>query len=189
MRILFLLFIFSVTIDAHLFSFNANKSLVLSVEMDSLKDLISKDVILSTKGNVFIWMNSECPICNKYPNIWKKLALEFPDFTFIGVFTSYEDRKMAKGFIKKYKIPFQWFMDKDNKLAHFLKVTITPEVLFIDAKANIIYRGATDDWFYALGKNKSVPQQPYLKSALISYLINQPVYPSHTQPIGCIFSY
>jgi len=189
MRILILLFIFSVTIDAHLFSFNANKSLLLSVEGDSLKDLILNDVVLNPKGNVFIWMNSECPICNKYPNIWKKLAIEFPDFTFIGVFTSYEDRKMAKGFIKKYKIPFQWFMDKDNKLAHFLKVTITPEVLFIDAKANIIYRGATDDWFYALGKNKLAPQQFYLKNALISYKNIQPVLPFYTHPIGCIFSY
>ena len=81
-------------------------------------------------------MNAECPICNKYPNIWKKLALEFPEFTFIGVFTSYEESKMAKGFIKKYKIPFQWFIDKENRLAYFLKVTTTPEVLFVDAKAN-----------------------------------------------------
>jgi hypothetical protein len=138
MRYLFLLFIFSVTTATQLFSFNANKSLPLSVEMDSLKDLISNDVVLNPKGNVFICMNSECPICNKYPNIWKKLAIEFPDFTFIGVFTSYEESKMAKGFMKKYKIPFQWFIDKDNKLAHFLKVTTTPEVLFVDAKANII---------------------------------------------------
>ena len=106
MRILILLFIFSLIVASHLFSFNDNKSLLLSVEGDSLKDLISKDVFLSSKGNVFIWMNSECPICNKYPNIWKKLAIEFPEFTFIGVFTSYEDKKMAKDFMKKYKIPF-----------------------------------------------------------------------------------
>jgi hypothetical protein len=189
MRFLFPFLLFSVTIATHLFSFNANKSLLLSVEMDSLKDLISKDVILSTKGNVFIWMNSECPICNKYPNIWKKLALEFPEFTFIGVFTSYEESKMAKGFIKKYKIPFQWFIDNDNRLAYFLKVSTTPEVLFVDAKANIIYRGATDDWFYALGKNKLAPQQFYLKNALISYKNTQPVLPFYTHPIGCIFSY
>lgn len=188
MRYLILLFIFSVTIATHLFSFNANKSLLLSVEMDSLKDLISKDVTLSTKGNIFIWMNAECPICNKYPNIWKKLALEFPQFTFIGVFTSYEESKMAKGFIKKYKIPFQWFIDKENRLAHFLKVTTTPEVLFLDAKAKIMYRGATDDWFYALGKTKTVPQHLYLKNALTAQLNNQPVLIFKTDPIGCIFN-
>ena len=189
MRYLILFFIISVTTGNHLFSFNANKLLLLPVEIDSLKDLISKDVVLSSKGNVFIWMNSECPICNKYPNIWKNLALEFPEFTFIGIFTSYEESKMAKGFMKKYKIPFQWFIDKDNRLAYFLKVTTTPEVLFVDAKANIIYRGATDDWFYALGKNKPAPQQFYLKNAFISYINKQPVLPFYTQPIGCIFSY
>lgn len=154
---------------------------------DSLFLLLPKSITLSPKGNVFIWMNSECPICNKYPNIWKKLALEFPEFTFIGVFTSYEENKMAKGFIKKYKIPFQWFIDKDNKLAYFLKVTTTPEVLFVNPKANIIYRGATDDWFYALGKNKTVPQHFYLKNAMKEYQNNQPVLVFKTDPIGCIF--
>jgi len=188
MRFLILFSIIIVTSASHLFSFNENKSLLLLVEIDSLKDLISKDVVLSPDGNIFIWMNAECPICNKYPNIWKKLALEFPQFTFIGVFTSYEESKMAKGFMKKYKIPFQWFIDKENRLASFLKVTTTPEVLFIDAKANIIYRGATDDWFYALGKNKPVPQQFYLKNALTAHWKDQPVLIFKTEPIGCIFN-
>ncbi|MEY4030424.1 MAG: hypothetical protein RJA90_1672 [Bacteroidota bacterium] len=188
MRILILLFIFGVAIATHLFSFNANRSLLLSVEMDSLKNLISKDVILSTKGNVFIWMNSECPICNKYPNIWKKLALEFPDFTFIGVFTSYEDRKTAKDFMKKYKIPFQWFIDKENHLANYLSVNVTPEVLFFNADTEIVYRGATDDWFYALGKTKTISQHLYLKNALTAQLNNQPILIFKTDPIGCIFN-
>lgn len=188
MRILILLFIFGVAIATHLFSFNANRSLHLSVEMDSLKNLISKDVILSTKGNVFIWMNSECPICNKYPNIWKKLALEFPDFTFIGVFTSYEDRKTAKDFMKKYKIPFQWFIDKENHLANYLSVNVTPEVLFFNADTEIVYRGATDDWFYALGKTKTISQHLYLKNALTAQLNNQPILIFKTDPIGCIFN-
>jgi thioredoxin-related protein len=188
MRYLILLFIFSVTIATHLFSFNANKSPLLSVEMDSLKDLISKDVVLSPKGNVLIWMNSECPICNKYPNIWKKLAIEFPEFSFIGVFTSYEDKKMAKDFMKKYKIPFQWFIDNDNQLANYLNVNVTPEVLFFNANAEIVYRGATDDWFYALGKTRTISQHLYLKNALTAQWNNQPVLIFKTDPIGCIFN-
>jgi hypothetical protein len=155
---------------------------------DSLPYLIPKSITLNPKGNVFIWMNSECPICNKYPNIWKKLALEFPDFTFIGVFTSYEESKMAKGFMKKYKIPFQWFIDNDNQLANYLSVNVTPEVLFFNANAEIIYRGATDDWFYALGKTRTISQHLYLKNALMAQGNNQPVLIFKTDPIGCIFN-
>ena len=150
--------------------------------------LIPKSITLNPNGNIFIWMNSECPICNKYPNIWKKLALEFPDFTFIGVFTSYEESKMAKGFMKKYKIPFQWFIDNDNQLANYLSVNFTPEVLFFNANAEIIYRGATDDWFYALGKTRTISQHSYLKNALTAQLNNQPVLIFKTEPIGCIFN-
>ena len=188
MRYLLISLFFYIFSFSRLPAFEGSSYLFCS-KKDSLPYLISKSITLHPKGNVFIWMNAECPICNKYPNIWKKLALEFPEFTFIGVFTSYEESKMAKGFIKKYKIPFQWFIDKENRLAYFLKVTTTPEVLFVDAKANIIYRGATDDWFYALGKNKLAPQQFYLKNALISYKNTQPVLPFYTHPIGCIFSY
>lgn len=157
-------------------------------EKDSLPYLIPKSVALSPDGSVLIWMNAECPICNKYPNIWKKLALEFPQFTFIGVFTSHEESKMAKGFMKKYKIPFQWFIDKENHLANYLSVNVTPEVLFFNADAKIIYRGAIDDWFYALGKTKTVPQHLYLKNALMAHWKNQPVLIFKTEPIGCIFN-
>jgi thioredoxin-related protein len=186
MRYLLISLFFYIFSFSRLPAFEGSSYLFCS-KKDSLPYLIPKSITLNPKGNVFIWMNAECSICNKYPNIWKKLALEFPEFTFIGVFTSYEESKMAKGFMKKYKIPYQWFIDKENRLAAFLKVTTTPEVLFIDAKANIIYRGATDDWFYALGKNKPVPQKFYLKNALKAYGNNQPVLIFKTDPIGCIF--
>jgi hypothetical protein len=154
---------------------------------DSLFLFLPKSITLSPQGNVFIWLNSACPICNKYPGIWKKLAADFPEITFIGVFTSYENKKMAKGFIRNYNLPFQWFMDENNNLANFLKVKTTPEVLFISPNAAVIYRGATDDWFYALGKNKTVPQHFYLKNAMKEYQNNQPVLVFKTDPIGCIF--
>ena len=155
---------------------------------DSIFPLLPKKITLSPKGNVFIWLSSACPICNKYPGIWKKLAADFPEITFIAVFTSYDDKKMAKGFIRKYKIPFQWFMDENNQLANYLSVNITPEVLFFNANAEIIYRGATDDWFYALGKTRTISQHLYLKNALMAQWNNQPVLIFKTDPIGCIFN-
>ena len=177
----------------YIFSFSRlpafeGSSYLFRSKKDSLPYLISKSITLNPKGNVFIWMNAECPICNKYPNIWKKLALEFPEFTFIGVFTSYEESKIAKGFMKKYKIPFQWFIDKENHLANYLSVNVTPEVLFFNADAEIVYRGATDDWFYALGKTRTITQHLYLKNALMAQLNNQPVLIFKTDPIGCIFN-
>lgn len=182
-----------ISILCYIFSFSKlsafeDTSYLFFSKKDSFPYLIPKSITLSPKGNVFIWMNAECPICKKYPNIWKKLAAEFPEFTFIGVFTSYEDKKMAKDFMKKYKIPFQWFIDTKNHLANYLSVNVTPEVLFFNADAEIVYRGATDDWFYDLGKTKTVTQHLYLKNALTAQLNNQPVLIFKTEPIGCIFN-
>ena len=187
MRYLLISLFFYIFSFSRLPAFEGSSYLFCS-KKDSLPYLISKSITLNPKGNVFIWMNAECPICNKYPNIWKKLALEFPEFTFIGVFTSHEESKMAKGFMKKYKIPFQWFLDIDNHLANYLSVTVTPEVLFFNADAEIVYRGATDDWFYALGKTRTITQHLYLKNALMAQLNNQPVLIFKTDPIGCIFN-
>ena len=187
MRYLIISLFFNIFSFSSLFSFEGSSYLFCS-KKDSLPYLIPKSIRLNPKGNIFIWMNSECPICNKYPSIWKKLAADFPQFAFIGVFTSYEESKMAKGFMKKYKIPFQWFIDKENHLANYLSVNVTPEVLFFNADAEIIYRGATDDWFYALGKTKTVSQHLYLKNALTAQLNNQPILIFKTDPIGCIFN-
>jgi hypothetical protein len=170
-----------------LFAFEGDSYFFCS-KKDSLPYLLPKSITLNPNGNIFIWMNSECPICNKYPNIWKKLASDFSQFAFIGVFTSYEESKMAKGFMKKYKIPFQWFIDNENQLANYLSVNVTPEVLFFNADAEIIYRGATDDWFYALGKTRTISQHSYLKNALMAQWNNQPVLIFKTDPIGCIFN-
>jgi thioredoxin-related protein len=184
----FLLFLYFFSLT---FLFSRESSIILfeRVENDSLKNWLPKNLKLGTKGSVFIWMNSECPICNKYPLVWKKLTNDFPSVPFIGVFTAYDEPRMARKFIKKYNLPFQWFVDEKNNLAAFLKVTTTPEVILIDANAKIIYRGATDDWFYALGKNKTVTQHFYLQNALTAFLNNQPVVTFQTNPIGCIFSY
>ena len=187
MRYLLISLFFYIFSFSRLPAFEVSSYLFCS-KKDSLPYHIPKSITLNPKGNVFIWMNAECPICNKYPNIWKKLALEFPEFTFIGVFTSHEESKMAKGFMKKYRIPFQWFIDKENHLANYLSVNVTPEVLFFNADAEIVYRGATDDWFYALGKTRTITQHLYLKNALMAQLNNQPVLIFKTDPIGCIFN-
>ena len=54
--------------------------------------------------------------------------------------------------------------------------------------AEIVYRGATDDWFYALGKTRTITRHLYLKNALMAQLNNQPVLIFKTDPIGCIFN-
>jgi hypothetical protein len=165
---------------------NGTKPLPIN-SMDSLAFLLPKSITLSKKGNVFIWLNSECPICNKYPGIWKKLSADFPEINFIGVFTSYENKKMGRRFMKKYHVPFQWFVDNKNQLAIFFSVKTTPEVILLNERTAIFYRGATDDWFYALGKRKQVPGLFYLENALAALRHQQPLLIFQTNPVGCIF--
>ena len=95
-------------------------------------------------------------------------------------------KKSTKEFINTYKLNLTSKIDKDRELTQKLKATVTPEAFLIKNETQILYHGAIDDWFYALGKNRKEATAHYLEDAINAAIQNKPVLTAHVKAVGCL---
>ena len=81
-------------------------------------------------------------------------------------------------------LPFPFLKDVGNELADKLEVQRTPEVLVLDAKRAIRYRGRIDDQF-AIGVHRTTPAHRDLVLALEELLAGKDVSLAKTERVGC----
>jgi thiol-disulfide isomerase/thioredoxin len=161
-----------------------------------LNATLEKQRLSTIVGNqpfVLIFYTTECPICQKYVPILRGLADCFQTVKFVVVFTKINTTTDFQDFIKNTPLSnldakngILPFLDKKNRLARQLKATATPEAFLFDAKGNVKYRGAIDNWFFALGKYREAATEHYLSDAVSSFLKNEKIRIEKTIPIGCL---
>ena len=138
--------------------------------------------------NLFVFLSPECPLSKNYTIVLNKIIKDFPrdSLITIGIISgkSYSSKEVRL-FKKEFSVDFQLFIDPDKKLTNYLEATITPEVVLINEKGKLIYRGAIDDWVIDLGKNKIKPEKEYLRLAVTQYINHQPISIKKTRPKGC----
>lgn len=137
--------------------------------------------------NVLVFLGTECPICIKYTRTLNELTKKYPELAWIGVFNRWEDSLAVRTFIKEYSLPFQIVLDQRHDLIRSLDARVTPEVFLLNKKAQILYRGAIDNWFFDLGKRRSVVTEHYLKDAIEAIQTGNPITVKTTKPVGCVF--
>ena len=149
--------------------------------------------IVDNQPFVIIFYTTECPICQKYVPILRGLADCFPSVKFVTVFTKINAATNFQDFVKNTPLSnlgskngISPFWDKRNRLAHRLHATATPEAFLFDAKGHLKYRGAIDNWFFALGKYRETATENYLSDAIASLLKNEKIKIEKTTPIGCL---
>jgi thiol-disulfide isomerase/thioredoxin len=146
----------------------------------------------STKPiTVYVFLSETCPICQSYTLTLKELYKKYSEqnVNFIGVFpNSYSTQKEINEFKKKYSIPFELILDKDQTFTKHFNATITPEVFIEDVNKTLLYSGRIDDSFYALGKRRTVVTSTELADALSQISLKQTITVSKTQAVGCIIS-
>ncbi|GAB3168034.1 thioredoxin domain-containing protein [Telluribacter humicola] len=136
-------------------------------------------------------MDPECPISQAYTLRLRSLVEEYKNepVQFRAIYPSYTIRKKdIRRFHTKYQIPFTGEKDKDYQISDRLDATVTPEAIVTDAQGRVLYRGAIDNWYYALGRNRTAPTEHYLKDALDAALNGQPVLMARTQAVGCMIN-
>jgi peroxiredoxin len=143
---------------------------------------------LNKKINVLVVLGTECPICIKYTRTLTDLTRTFPDVAWLGVFNRWEDSLAVGQFVENYKIPFPVVLDPQQVLIQQLDAHVTPEVFVLDQKCRILYRGAIDNWFYELGKRRSVITENFLVDALEATQQGKPLLIKATKPVGCVFN-
>jgi thiol-disulfide isomerase/thioredoxin len=147
---------------------------------------LTKDIVKPL--NLFVFLSPECPLCKNYTTVLNKVTKDFPfdSLIIIGIISGKAySAEEVNSFKKEFSVDFQLFIDPAKKLTNYLKATITPEVVLINEKSKLIYRGAIDDWVTDLGKNKLRPEKEYLRLAVTQYINHQPILIKKTKPKGC----
>lgn len=138
------------------------------------------------KPVLVVLLGTTCPICQKYAGLFAALPEQYPQIQFVGVFTKWELFEEIAQFKTEYGINFPLLVDKKHKLIKKLGATTTPEVFLMDGQWRVLYRGAINNWFYALGKARPVVTENYLRDALDAFLAGKDIAIKQTKPIGCV---
>jgi thiol-disulfide isomerase/thioredoxin len=150
-----------------------------------------------TSPFVLIFLASECPISQKYAPILRGVLAQFPQVKFLAIFTKWDKTPNIEEYLKDYPLSnfndnvnnsnnFIVLKDEKNNLIKKIDAQITPEAFLFDKNGVLMYRGAIDNWFFALGKYRAEATEHYLVDALQSFLKNKPVKIKKTNAIGCI---
>ncbi len=92
----------------------------------------------------------------------------------------------VQSFIDRYSLKLETvLLDPENMIVNEYVATRTPEVLLIDRKGGILYRGRIDDWAYDTGRKKPVPTTNDLFDAISELVEKGIVNVQDTEPVGC----
>ena len=142
-----------------------------------------------SKGTVFVFVSTECPISNGYLPTLNRLTKEYADkgIEFIGVDPN-EGQQFKK--IEQHRIRYNILMpivrDPGAHLAESLGITRCPEVVVFNSTGKAVYRGRIDDRYPRRG---GAPKQVFhvhdLEDVLKQLSQDQAVAVHETEVIGC----
>jgi len=145
------------------------------------------DDVRDRKLVVLAFLGVDCPLANQYAPRLVELARSFEPkgVAFLAIDANQQDGAAAMGrFANANGLPFPFLKDVGNELADKLEIGRTPEVLVLDAKRAIRYRGRIDDQF-AIGVHRTTPTRRDLAVALEELLAGKDVSVAKTEPVGC----
>ncbi len=139
---------------------------------------------------LFVFLSPECPLCQNYTSVLNKLDREYRGkIKIYGIVPgkAYGPAEIS-AFAQKYKIAYPLLMDSTLRLTHYLQASTTPEAILIGPGYELLYKGAIDNWYQALGRNRLKPTENYLLDAIGRYFRKEPYSPKRTTPVGCLIN-
>ncbi|NQW46322.1 MAG: redoxin domain-containing protein [Planctomycetes bacterium] len=141
---------------------------------------------------VFVFVAPGCPLGDKYLPRLAELAKQYDTqgVWFFGMASGAGDTRESLKTWADERVPgFPILHDAGNVQADAMLVERSNEVIVIDAKAHIRYRGAIDDQ-YGYDDNRPAPRHTYLKDALDAVLASPPatVAVKGTLAAGCLLT-
>jgi len=163
---------FLITVFCSIVSCNYN------AEIDSNEAL--RDELLEDSISVFIFLNIECPICQKYQGDFKK----YTKYNTHYVFPNDSNKQKIREFLAYDSIDANIIYDMALIYPKMLGATTTPQVVITQHK-QIVYSGLIDDRFINLGSSRP-PSINYIENTLNSLLKNERPKISSTEAVGCL---
>jgi peroxiredoxin len=140
------------------------------------------------KAYVLVFVQSGCPLAEKYLPVLDRLDREYRDkgVQIAAVNSGPADTVtvMAAQAVE-FGVSFPFLKDADCKVADALGVIRTPEVVVLDATRTLRYRGRIDDQ-YRPGGQRAEPTRHDLVEALDAVLAGKPVAVTTTPVDGCL---
>ncbi len=136
---------------------------------------------------VVCFLGTECPLARLYGPRLSAMAheLQSSGVRFVGINSNSQDSAdEIRAFARDSKIAFPIIRDGSHRLADLFDAQRTPEVLVLDQRLQLQYRGRIDDQ-YEPGISRAEPTQSHLRAAIDDLLAGRPVAISHTEPVGC----
>jgi len=141
-----------------------------------------------SKVVVVAFLSMECPMSNGYLPVLNDLATKYAakGVTVVGVFPDPEatDAQVV-AHAKEYKVSFPLFADREQVSIASLGAKVTPEVVVLDEKAVVQYRGRIDDGFTGRLKQKPTITRNDAAIAIEELLAGKPVSEPETKVFGC----
>lgn len=141
----------------------------------------------SARLKLFVFLSPECPLCQNYTKILNELHTRYAGkITLYGIIPgkTYKPAEVT-AFSGKYKITYPLLIDESMRLSRYLQASVTPEVILLGPDNELIYKGAIDNWYKALGKARVKTTESYLQDAIEGSLRQQPAPIKRTIPVGC----
>jgi peroxiredoxin/mono/diheme cytochrome c family protein len=160
----------------------------------SLKDVAGRQVALADfkdkKAVVIVFTGTECPVSNYYMLRLKELHEKYAPrgVQLLAVNSNPQDgAEEIAGHAKQHGLAFPVLKDADQKVADLLQAERTPEVILLDSRRAVCYRGRIDDQ-YGVGYRRPAPTRRDLVEALEEVLAGKPVSVARTPAAGCLIA-
>jgi hypothetical protein len=142
------------------------------------------------KAFVLVFVDSRCPIADKYLPVLRRLDATYRDkgVQFIAVNSGPDETVVVMAAqAVEFGVEFPFVKDADCKVADALGVERTPEVVVLDGKRTLRYRGRIDDQYRPGGERKE-PTRRDLQEAIDAVLAGKEVSVPTTTMDGCLIS-
>lgn len=143
---------------------------------------------------VYVFLSEECPVCQNQTLPLRELYTQFKHqgVGFVAVFSNPSSADSTIFLFRaKYGLKFRAVFDSTQQIAKRLDARITPEVVVVNHAENdaVVYRGAVDNAYAALGKRRKIVSQHFLHDALTAILRGSKNYVATTDAVGCYITF
>lgn len=138
---------------------------------------------------VFVFLSTECPVSNGSLPTLNRLRAKFAS-TPVDIWGVVSDpsvtREQAARHFAEFEVSFPILFDSSGLLLAALRPTHVPEAFVVDRHGKLVYRGAIDNAWEALGRRRANAEREYLVDAIGAALRDQAPEITTTEPIGCL---
>lgn len=136
----------------------------------------------------FVFLSTECPVSNGSLNTLNDLHARFTGkgMDLFGIVAdSSVTRTRATEHFAEFKTTFPILFDASGLLVQALTPSHVPEAFVLDKDGTLVYRGAIDNAWEAIGRRRPEPEREFLADAVTATLAGQSVAVAETKPVGC----